>query len=363
MAVCLAILGLIIAGGLYFVIKGARNIQRSLASVHWPTTTGTVTSSETNATATRGDRRTAGSITYYTDTKVHYEVDGRGYSTDLVHFGQTFGSGDSSEAALKRMRYPPNKAVTVSYNPAAPEVAALRPGLHSDAFWLVIAGLAFALPALVGMFAVVKTFGPSAVAEDAAFQPAVQMSFQGPINSQQLPPELAARFKSDGNILAVGAGFMGVVACSLGLLAFSVGATRYWNGKASLDWPKVTGEIVAAPRTTGDEPDGAALESGTDTAWYARLVYHYTVNGAAHFSNHRRFAGVEGGNGPEVDRLLETYKLGAHVQVSYYPADPDIAVLEPGNTGDAYVLPIIGGVLLLFGSAIFLFIVPSVMKF
>jgi len=92
-------------------------------------------------------------------------------------------------------------------------------------------------------------------------------------------------------------------------------------------------------------------------------VYRYTVNGVEHFSNHRRFAGVEGGSSSEEDRLLESYKRGAHVKVSYFPTDPDIAVLEPGNTGDSYVLPGIGAVLLLFGAAVFFFIVPSVMKF
>jgi hypothetical protein len=57
------------------------------------------------------------------------------------------------------------------------------------------------------------------------------------------------------------------------------------------------------------------------------------------------------------------YKTGQHVKVSYLPADPDISVLEPGNTGVAFVIPGIGIVLILFSLAVFYWIVPGVSKF
>ncbi len=48
--------------------------------------------------------------------------------------------------------------------------------------------------------------------------------------------------------------------------------------------------------------------------------------------------------------------------MSYFPTDPDVAVIEPGNTSAALVLPGIGAVLLLFSLAIFIWIVPAIVR-
>ena len=46
----------------------------------------------------------------------------------------------------------------------------------------------------------------------------------------------------------------------------------------------------------------------------------------------------------------------------YFPADPDVAVLEPGNNSEGLWLPGIGLVALLFGLATLIWIVPAVAK-
>jgi len=73
-------------------------------------------------------------------------------------------------------------------------------------------------------------------------------------------------------------------------------------------------------------------------------------------------AEVAGGNQDEAEKIGNRYRKGAAVQVSYHPADPDVSVLEPGNTTAALWLPGIGVVLILFSLAVFIWMVPALAK-
>jgi hypothetical protein len=81
-----------------------------------------------------------------------------------------------------------------------------------------------------------------------------------------------------------------------------------------------------------------------------------------HFNNVRQFAQVEGGSPEDVDRIASRYREGTKVKVSYFPTDPDIAVLEPGNTSATLWLPGIGVVLIVFAVAIFTWMLPSLAR-
>ena len=322
LAAALFAVSLVVFFGCYLFLKGARNVHWALASTAWPTASATVLRSDTTREVSKGTRRTAAAVNFSTRTVVQYTVNSRTYTTSILHFGQTLGSSDKSEAALQALRYPSGKQVTVSYNPADPSIAAVKPGLHIAAFWLPAAGLAFLLPAVLCLFLVPSIFR------------------NGGQSADRMMPLVAIGF--------------GAVACSLGLLALSAGVLRAWHGNASLHWPTTPGAIVMARKGGGDNGEDAPDDT-TDPAYYARFVYEYTVSGVKHFNNLRRFAQVEGGSTEEADRIAERYRKGATVRVSYLPEDPDIAVLEPGNTGAALILPGIGVVLLLFGTATFVF--------
>lgn len=73
----------------------------------------------------RRSRNSVSGIMYTANIRFQYEVNGRAYRTDLIWFGQTAGSGDSSEAELRHFRYPLGEKVTVSYDPADPATAAV----------------------------------------------------------------------------------------------------------------------------------------------------------------------------------------------------------------------------------------------
>ncbi len=350
-AVSYFLIGLVVCFGLYLFLKGARNIQWALASTKWPTAPGVVIRSDTVRDVVRSTRRRTGGATFDTTTVIQYVVDGRTHTTDVLHFGQTLGSSDKSEAALQRIRFPRGKQVMVSYNRGNPSIAVMKPGLHADAFWLPGAGLAFLLPAVLCLF-VVPVMWRSAAGGGSDFANSVQAAIDAAQRGEPVPPVVAPPRDAGDKVMTAAAAGFGAVACCLGVLALTAGLQRAWHGYASRHWPTTAGVVIMS----GDDGDT------TDSAAYARFVYRYDVAGATHFNNLRRFAQVEGGSVEEAGRIASVYRKGADVNVSYFPADPDIAVLEPGNSGASLWLPGIGVVLLLFSMATFVWVVPAVAR-
>ena len=358
LAAGLVVIGLIVFCGLYVLLKGVRNVQMAMASAKWPKTAGVVVYSKTTRDATPQTRRTKYSVIFSTKTIIRYKVNGQEYTTDVLHFGQTLGSGDKSEATLLHMRYPEGQEVMVSYNPGNPAIAVMKPGLHSEAFWLPGAGLAILLPAVL-LLIIGPTVLRGIAQDDQAFANAVQSAIEsGGRQEMPMPPPP----DSGGDVaMAVAAAVFGALACGLGVLALTAGAQRYWHGAASEGWPTAPGVVVFAASGRGESDENATNDT-SDPTYYARFVYEYEVAGTKHFNNVRRFAQIEGGSTVEAEQVAARYKKGAHVKVSYFPTDPDVSVLEPGNTSAAYWMPGIGAVLLLFGLAIFLWVVPGVAK-
>ncbi len=355
-------IGLVVLFGLYLLLKGARNVWMAVESVKWPTVPGTVVHSETERTVSASTRRSPGSVTFSTKTVIRYAVDGKEYTTSELHFGQTLGSNDKSVAALQRIRYPEGKPVTVSYNPRSPWIAVMKPGLHAEAFWLPGAGLAFLLPAALCLM-IAPSMMRSFNTDDHAFSNSVEKAIED-AKRGQFPPNGAIPPPPDAGgdaVMAVVAVGFGALACGLGVLALTVGLQRIWHGAASEHWPTAPGVVIFAA-TGGGEKDEDATDDTSDPTSYARFVYQYEVKGTRHFNNVRRFAQVEGGSTEEAGQVASRYRKGASVKVSYFPTDPDIAVLEPGNTSASLWIPGIGVVLLLFSLAVFIWVVPAVAK-
>jgi hypothetical protein len=99
-------IGLVGAFGLYLLGLGLRNVGRAAASSRWPRTSAKVVRSDTRKQRDIDRKTGAVSVIYSADTVIQYEVAGKQYSTNLIHFGKTLGSGDASEAELQRLRYP-----------------------------------------------------------------------------------------------------------------------------------------------------------------------------------------------------------------------------------------------------------------
>ena len=353
-------IGLVAAFGLYLVGIGLRNVGRAVESAHWPTAAGKVVRSETREEHTVDPKTRDVSVTYSADTVIQYAAGGKQYTTNVIHFGQTLGSGDASEAELQRLRYPVDGAVAVRYDPRHPWIAAARPGLHAEAFWLPGAGLAFLLPALIAAFVFLNVFQtmPRQAQEDDAFAKSVQAAID---NAQRgiPPPDFHPPKSEPDAVMPLVAGVFGAIFCALGILALSSGAQRMWRGNASEHWPSVQGSVLFSKVNSAETRDSG--ERRTET-FSPQFVYTYEVDGTKHFSNLRRFGRIEGSGEDWAAEIAARYKPGKAVRVYYYPADPDVAVLEPGNNSEGLWLPGVGLAALLFGLAALIWIVPAVAR-
>lgn len=347
-------LGFIALLGLYFLLRGARNVQLALASTAWPKTSGVVVRSETTRDVSPATRDSRSSVTFDPKTVIQYNVNGREYTTDILHFGQTLGSSDKSEAALQNLRFPKGTAVAVSYNPRDPSTAVMKPGLHAAAFWLPGAGLAFLIPVAMCLIMGPSIVSSSAALDDDSFGKSVQSAMDQASRTGKMPDVPMPTNRGGDRAMAAVAALFGAVFCGLGVLALTAGLQRMWHGAASRNWPTTQGEVIYA--AAGEDNDTS------DTGYYARFVYAYEVDGTKHFNNTRRFAQAEGGDNEEAGAIASRYHKGAKVRVSYFPTDPDVAVLEPGNTGASYWLPGFGLAAVLFSLAVLIFIVPAVAK-
>jgi hypothetical protein len=304
----MALIGLSIFG------LGARNLWRAFASHRWPTASATVVESVTEV---------ARNEMYSAKIKFQYEVRGQTYATDQIYIGQTVGSGDSSEAELRRFRYPMGAKVQVRYDPSDPSIASVHPGFQAEVLWLPGAGLAFLVPAVMAFFLVRSSEGSSGIGFGLTI--------------------FCAIFMSIGSILLF------------------IGGRALWRGWRSSKWPTARGVIVYGHRAQSEEtlPAESEDQASVNTKNDGHLVYRFEVGGRTHFSNNRRFGQLAGSDSDWAANIAEKYPLGREVTVWYRPDNPDFATLEPGASKEALWTPGAGAAFFLFGLAALVFGVPA----
>lgn len=299
--------------GLFLMGLGVRNVWRGVASTSWPKTSGVVVAPVVAESTSEDSQTGATSTTNSTTVTVAYKVDGREYKTDTMHFGETVSS-DASEAEMARLRYPPGAEVPVAYHPQNPAIAAVKPGFAAEALTLPVVGLAILLMGVLPIFAIQSSSG------------------QGQGMSNMIPR------------------IFGGIFMLVGVTLLTIGVRRLWRDHESETWPKAPGVILFSTTTssTSESRDSDGTTS-TGTSYNSPLVVEYEVNGRKHYSNTRRFGQLAGSGEKWAAEIAERYPKGAQVQVSYSPADPDQAVLEPGITSEGYWLPGAGAAFFLFG--------------
>jgi hypothetical protein len=112
---------LIAVGGLVLLACGATDLIQGRRSAHWPVAPGTVLHAGIL-------RRTGRRVTYQAQIVYQFEVDGRVYHGNRVSYGDH--SASNQHAHELTARYRQGTMVTVSYDPAHPDTAAvLEPGV------------------------------------------------------------------------------------------------------------------------------------------------------------------------------------------------------------------------------------------
>ncbi|MBL8219941.1 MAG: DUF3592 domain-containing protein [Bryobacterales bacterium] len=294
---------------------GVRNVWRGLASTGWPVTEGVVRAAEIVAK----DEVTSAEIA------VEYGVGGMKYTTDTLHFGQTLGSSDSSEAEMRAMRYAAGRRVWVRYDPTDPGIACTEPGFSGEALLLPAAGLAFGLPGVVMLVLAMSVMKES--------------------------------------MWKWGLWLFAAVFGGIGVALLWVGLTRVWLAHESAQWPVVDAEIVYAQEDTSTTyKDSMRRRGPTSTSYATNLVFRYEVNGSTRYSNLRRIGQLAGADEDWADEIAERYPKGKKLQVRYRPQDPDVAVIEAGIGGEAFWLPGAGAAFLLFSLLVAKFGIPALTR-
>lgn len=138
---------LMLVFGVVGSVKGWRELQLARNSTVWPSTPGEVVASAVEQESHDGSRSYRAAISY------RYRVDGTLYSSDQVSFGYIFTlSWDTVRPARDRSAgYPVGRVVEVFYNPAAPQIAALEPGINSGTWQGLLLPIGLLVLGLLGV--------------------------------------------------------------------------------------------------------------------------------------------------------------------------------------------------------------------
>ncbi len=149
---------------------------------------------------------------------------------------------------------------------------------------------------------------------------------------------------------------LGIVgAMALGMAAlFVLGLKNISRGVLSRGWP-TSEAVVARVEMTSHTSRDTRRQSST-TTYHAELSFRYAVGGHEYTTDQVSWGQTLGSGDPtEAVVLALSYPEGRRVRVHYNPAKPDEAVVKPGLTGSAFLLPGAAVVFLLFlGPACFM---------
>ena len=143
-------LGVVLVGaGIAGLLWVSHELAKARASRSWPTVEGKISTSYVEERRRTGGRDSPSYLVYIVHIRYSYEVDGKTYSSDRIHFfrgRRQYRVKDTAEGLVDR--YSLGKQVTVYHHPDEPEIAVLEAGVSSSgqvqgARWTSIAGLAF----------------------------------------------------------------------------------------------------------------------------------------------------------------------------------------------------------------------------
>lgn len=126
---------------------------------------------------------------------------------------------------------------------------------------------------------------------------------------------------------------------ALGMVALlGIGLGNVWRGWVSSGWPTAEA-VVARVEMTSHTSRDSRRQSST-TTYRADLTFRYTVNGVERATDQVRWGQTLGSGDPaEAVVLALRYPEGRRVTVRYDPAQPNEAVVVPGLTASALLLP------------------------
>lgn len=282
------------AGGFFVAIAGVivYNAHQAQAASHWPTTRGRIMHSGMQ----RAQRAGAGNSTVGNMPNIEYvySVGGTEYHGNRIRGGSIIA--DSAEATSAPSRYPVGRETAVYYNPTNPQDAVLEPGapLRTRTAYMGAAAI------VLGGLAIVAAF----------------------TRIGEVIPWLQPHFP-EGAVVQ-GVLFFGAA----GLLGLYFVVSDYRQASAALQWPKATGTVISSAAQAQRR-----LVSGrggtTVKVWSPAIEFSYRVAGQDYHGARIAFGAAVSGSKEWADAIVARYRPSQSVVVSYDPANPAIAVLEP----------------------------------
>ncbi len=144
--VCLAV------GIAMTVFFGLPMYRQAQASLNWPTTTGTIQTSEITKSFQKNKTKYSPSVSYA------YEVDGTPRTSNFIWASGGDSSSDKSKQQAVVDKYPVGSAVKVFYDPENPEFAILEPGITSTNYIVLGGGGAILLAGVIMALVTVVQF-------------------------------------------------------------------------------------------------------------------------------------------------------------------------------------------------------------
>jgi hypothetical protein len=128
---------LLLGAFIVFMSVSLPKFFREIRSARWPSAAGVITQSALREAYVKSFSG------FIPEVQYRYTVAGREFTGSQItfHLSQSIHTKDFAESCLKD--YPTGKVVSVYYEPEAPGVSVLQPGIQSEQRWLLNIGLGY----------------------------------------------------------------------------------------------------------------------------------------------------------------------------------------------------------------------------
>lgn len=149
----------------------------------------------------------------------------------------------------------------------------------------------------------------------------------------------------------------GLLFSGVGLWFFGVAVRNIFLGFISRKWHPTVGTIISSKVRIEPGLEASSsneIVSGGSYRYSADVVYEYTANNAKRSASKVLFGETSSKNLQSIQAIVHRYPAGSMITVSYDPARPDRAVLEPGVKPGNLTTMIVAGIFALLGAGIVL---------